>query len=598
MAQGPQRQRDGGADAAPPTLHRRAQRGKSQVARSDRSPTTMREAAGKRAFATLAALGALSSSGPELSPFRHRAAAFAPPSARPEPTRTTDRWRRRSRRLREGVALSAVGTKRPRTAAAPEAEPLASEPEGGAAHRLDGPSKPKITFELLPDFMQKDPLLVTKQKWLEKTAPPPPSAEEESAASSRRDREMMAMSTATFVLAVGVVYALASSTPDMVEPASQFNVVRDANVERIEIAARNVVGTVLPQNAEDVIAVSIGEGIAGAIGAFATWLLGMALNFKGDEDFVVTPMEGGSELAMAMERRGAMDSLVSEAVADGDYFLTRAAAEPLLEALGIPVFFASLASVLIATLPYEAVKLSSQKRRMESEDKLLLDMLLEEEERRKREMSVVDQVSNRAFDFLQRLYVQPVDVGDDVEYELLDEMSGASDEKTKNVPTLDYVELFADITKWLEYDVLISNYRGVLAMPNGQMLPAGWESAIFGLLAALSSQLYTDVLYLYSDFGDPLKREKTINRELAGWASVYATKCLSAATLFGVYEAVRAPTSRLMGQLFSGGSLACLGSADYDLCMETYLVDNPSSVTFETDIGAFLDSFTNWINIP
>jgi hypothetical protein len=53
-------------------------------------------------------------------------------------------------------------------------------------------------------------------------------------------------------------------------------------------------------------------------------------------------------------------------------------------------------------------------------------------------------------------------------------------EQPGNVPALDYVELFADITKWLEYDVLISNYRGILSMPNGQMLSTGWESAIFG----------------------------------------------------------------------------------------------------------------------
>ena len=106
------------------------------------------------------------------------------------------------------------------------------------------------------------------------------------------------------------------------------------------------------------------------------------------------------------------------------------------------------------------------------------------------------------------------------------------------------------------------------------LLSSGWESAIFGLLAALSSQLYTDVLYLYSDFGSPMKRDQTLNRNIEGWASLYATKCLSAATLFGVYEAVRAPTSRLVGQLVSGGVGGCVGSKDYDLCIETYLIDN------------------------
>ena len=68
------------------------------------------------------------------------------------------------------------------------------------------------------------------------------------------------------------------------------------------------------------------------------------------------------------------------------------------------------------------------------------------------------------------------------------------EEVKKSAPKLDYVELFADLTKWLEYDVLISNYRGILSLPNGQMIGPVWQSAIFGLLAALSSQLYMDML--------------------------------------------------------------------------------------------------------
>jgi len=272
-----------------------------------------------------------------------------------------------------------------------------------------------------------------------------------------------------------------------------------------------------------------------------------------------------------MEGKNNVDALVSEAVADGDYFLTRAAAEPLFEAVGVPVFFASLASVLLATLPYEAIKLSTRKRMKDLEEEVLLNILEEEEAKRQADMNVIDKLSNSVGGFIQQLYVSPnIDEGD------MDEDEEESDlPATDETPILlDYVELFADITKWLEYDVLINNYRGILALPNGMMLSSGWESAIFGLLAALSSQLYTDVLYLYSDFGSPMKRDQTLNRSIEGWASVYATKCLSAATLFGVYEAVRAPTSRLVSQLVSGGVGGCVGSKDYDLCMETYLIDN------------------------
>lgn len=118
------------------------------------------------------------------------------------------------------------------------------------------------------------------------------------------------------------------------------------------------------------------------------------------------------------------------------------------------------------------------------------------------------------------------------------------------------------------------------------------------LMAALSSQLYTDVLYLYSDFGNPLKREKTLNRSIEGWASIYATKCLSAATLFGTYEAVRAPASRFVGQLVSGGVAGCAGSKDFDLCMETYLIDNPPSAVMEALSNVDWEDNFAWLLIP
>jgi hypothetical protein len=399
--------------------------------------------------------------------------AFVPSSSRSKWTTNIDNRRDR------GVSLSMVGTKRARptglTAAQKDDEPQ---------HQSLSSSKPKIKFDLLPDFMQKDPLLVTKQKWMKKTMLSE-IMENNSSSSKQQKSEMMAMSAVSIVFAIGVIYALASNTPEMIiDPKESENVVRDlfreGNAEKLEIATRNIVGTVIPQSAEDVISVSIGEGIAGVIGAFAQWLLGMILNFKTNEDDMMknSGIESTRRYAdSGLMGRRSMDNLVSEAVADGDYFLTRAAAQPLLEALGIPIFFASLASVLIASGSYEAVKISSQRRRNEVKDQVLLEMLLEEEENKRRDMNVVDKVSNNIFDFLQRLNVRP-SMDDDTD-EVADIIPNRK-EQLANVPALDYVELFADITKWLEYDVLISNYRGILALPNGQLLTTGWESAIFG----------------------------------------------------------------------------------------------------------------------
>lgn len=465
-------------------------------------------------------------------------------------------------------------------------------------------TKPRIKFSLLPDFMQKDPLLVTKQRW-EESKKQSNLVEQSAEEIKEEDMRMMTMSVASLALAIGVVYALASSTPEMVasdELEESTNVMRDllreGNVERLELATRNIAATVLPQSAEDVIAVSIGEGIAGVIGAFATWLLGLVLNFKtSNTEFIITPLsesnEGNNVYSRRMGDQNNMNALVSEAVADGDYFLTRAAAQPLFEAVGVPIFLASLASVLLATLPYEAIKQSTRKRMNALEEEILLNMLEEEEAKRQKDMTVIDKLSNNVGNFIQKLYVTS---NDDDEFEMEDDEEELSTPSVAPTPNaiLDYVELFADITKWLEYDVLINNYRGILALPNGMMIGSAWESAIFGLLAALSSQLYTDVLYLYSDFGNPEKRDRTLNRSIEGWASVYATKCLSAATLFGVYEAVRAPTSKFLSRLVSGGVGGCVGSKDFDLCMETYLIDNPPGASFQADMREVAVSIMSW----
>src|SRR5210317_1848665 len=162
--------------------------------------------------------------------------------------------------------------------------------------------KPRIKFGLLPDFMQKDPLLVTKQRW-EESKRQSNLVEQSAEEIKEEDMRMMTMSVASLALAIGVVYALASSAPEMVasdELEESTNVMRDllreGNVERLELATRNIAATVLPQSAEDVIAVSIGEGIAGVIGAFATWLLGLVLNFKtSNTEFIITPLSESND---------------------------------------------------------------------------------------------------------------------------------------------------------------------------------------------------------------------------------------------------------------------------------------------------------------
>ncbi|KAL7509334.1 hypothetical protein ACHAXN_006532 [Cyclotella atomus] len=478
---------------------------------------------------------------------------------------------------------------------------------------LGDSARKKPNFSILPDFMSKDPTLLTDKRILQQKLDAMKEAEF-STQSNQSSMEMMAMSAVSIALAVSVVYSLASSTPDVStftdgltgisEGESEIKGLlldgseRGMGVSRLGIATRNVAMTVLPQSADDVIAVSIGEGIAGAIGAVATWLLGMVLRLRGGglNEFL--------ELSEKEREKTMMrESLFSGAVADGDYFLTRAAAQPLLEAAGLPIFLASLVSVLVATVPYEAIKLSSQKQMEQEKEKALLDMLLQEEELRQRNFSIVDKFSIGMAEFFDRLNVRAQYDDDENEFSdealqraLMEEQQQRIQEVKDSAPKVDGIELFADITKWLEYDVLINNYRGILALPDGTLIGPGWESAVFGFMAALSSQLYTDVLYIYSDFGNPEKREKTLNRPLELWASIYTSKCLSAATLFGTYEALRAPISRFCAQVITGAYSGCIGSEDYELCQEAYMLENPTEASFMEVFKAFFTSLMNWID--
>ena len=438
------------------------------------APWVMRNERGKRSLAKRRALllaGAVRVGGGNFS--WHHAAAFVPRSSCCDAQAKAGRRGAKSRHCRHhtqgrAVDLNMAVLKR---------------------HRSIDPS-PKISFGMLPDFLQKDPLLVT-QKTPKEDLTLTQSAKKE----PRRDAEMMVMSVASLALAVGVVYALASNTPDMFQPNdiedsknAAKNLMREGDVERLGSATRNIIGQVLPESAEEVIAVSIGEGISGVIGAGATWLVGELLSLKSKKETFVTslPMNeawkvSGSTSNDRMNSEKVpnnLNSLVSETVANGDYFLTQAAAQPLLEGVGIPAFASSLVSVLIATLPYGAVKLTAQKRMRQQEEQLLLNMLLEEEESRRRDMTVFDKMSGSMLEFIQQLNVEQT-VKPDNELDTEAEKNLQRVQQQPEVPVFDFVEFFADLTRWLEYDVLSNNYRGVLTLPYGVM-PSGLESAVFG----------------------------------------------------------------------------------------------------------------------
>jgi len=403
--------------------------------------------------------------------------------------------------------------------------------------------------------------------------------------------EMLAMGATGLALSVGVITLLATSG----DPVAQFGQFLDGTIgedlsdivdrdlvlveEEVSIVARNVLTAAMPTSATDVLAIALGEGIAGVIGALSTFLLNLLLRFRINPNMA----RMGGDIPETEEE------ILAEVVADGDYFLTRAAAVPLLEAAGVPIVFASLASVLLATVPYEFIKVRSRGKRERKEEDRLLKILLEEE----KELELRNK--QRLKEMYRGALFQPkVDEKKKAKREPETAISTVDTSTTQigAVAAFDSVELFSDLTKWLEYDVLNNDFTGEILW-HGQTLAPGVESAIFGFLAALSSQLYADTLYCYTNFGKETKRIETRTRKLTGWVSLYTTKCLNAAVLFGVYESVRIPVSQSIVAWFSGGVDSCLGSKDFQLCVDTYAVSNPPSPTQEAEFRALITTIVS-----
>ena len=312
---------------------------------------------------------------------------------------------------------------------------------------------------------------------------------------------------------------------------SVFWGITNGNVEELSMT-ESVIEVIAPQTATDVIAVSLGEGLGGLVGAAATrWL---------------SSNSGGAAASSSL-------------TATTDYFITRAAALPLFLSLGFNALSASIFATFLASVPYEAVKYQSRLKQRAQQEKQLLDDLLKEEEellKRKNKQSLLFMPfggRNVAIKKKQQVSVNVTQLEDAV------------------LPTqFDVPEIISDVLIWLEYAVLDSNFGDMLFFPS---FPVMIQPAIFGALAALSSQLYLDALYRFTDWGPEEKtqiaRDRTVKDIFAG----YGSACLNSATLFGVYELVRKPTGMLITNLLSGGLESCVGSSDYDVCMETFELD-------------------------
>jgi hypothetical protein len=133
--------------------------------------------------------------------------------------------------------------------------------------------------------------------------------------------------------------------------------------------------------------------------------------------------------------------------------------------------------------------------------------------------------------------------------------------------------------------VLKSEFFGSLEW-NNQVVSPSMTGAILGLLAAVSSRMYADLLYGRFKYGPSYKQEEVRSRTSSEWFSLYFTTAASASTLFGFYELSRLPIYRYIQGTLAGGVEGCIGSSSFEACLQTYIDDNAPGASPEAQFRA------------
>ncbi|GAX11933.1 hypothetical protein FisN_8Lh019 [Fistulifera solaris] len=383
--------------------------------------------------------------------------------------------------------------------------------------------------------------------------------------------EMVAMTSTGAVLLLGIIALLASS---METPS-----VEQAPMAAFEEVVANVVDAAVPLTATDVVSVSMGEGLAGLLSAGFTYLLSQLRTVAMQQ--LLTQNRKRSSPTTVTTPPSQVTPTFSDAVADGDFLLTRAAATPFLAAAGVSPVLAATLSAAFAIVPSESIRLKARarQRRLE-EDQLLQEMLQQQLEEQKQNASILQKVQN---------VIQIRDPSQ--QQQIVDPDSLKPIVSEKSAKGLNFVEIFCDITRWLEYSVLMNDYKGMFPF-----LDPAMESAVFGALASLSALLYADVFNAYFGLGGSEVRRALEQRTVEDWSSAYLTRMFYGAVLFGVYEGAQGPVTELVESFLSGGVDGCVGSDYYQQCVDTYVTENPTGSSFETQVQDVLVNMASFVD--
>lgn len=355
-------------------------------------------------------------------------------------------------------------------------------------------------------------------------------------------------------LMVGVVYALASSNVNALMTGA----------ENLEAVGFNIVDAALPMSATEVVTVTFSEAVAAMLAA------SVSLSFSLLVRFLASSSRQGKNDNDSTSRRNVDD--IQKAVGNGDFLLAQASALPLLSSMGVPSMVATTVGVLLAAIPAEIVKVASRKsQERKAEEDALFDYLLQQEEQRKKQ-----QLTFSFFSVSQQPPATPT-------AEMVEEWQKSMEDKTRTQDESLLVDIAADIIKWLGYSVLYADFSGQVTY-NGLPLFPGVESAIFGIIASLSAQIYADILYSYFGFGGEEKQQEVRARTPLSWAAIYLSETMYAGLFFGIYEFAQIPVKASVSAFLSGGADACYGSQDFDVCLQAFESQNPPGASPEAQL--------------
>ena len=411
--------------------------------------------------------------------------------------------------------------------------------------------------------------------------------------------------------------------------------ITDLTIDSVFHATDNIIDIALPplNSPSEAVIMTLGEGIAGIIGSIASFCLSLLVMYNnkrmtngeqkpsGQEGMRERELNISNDIGQTNDvnnnptpTRSIFDTLdttgtlstssstkmvgsstttpAEEAVAGSDFFLAQAATLSIAESIGLSPFYASIVSVLLATIPYELIKVSSRRARLQlnriQEDELLMKLLQEEDDRKRNSKLPflvgfpTKQIRNKIMNINKDYDGQsPTKTATSTVVEnqppTITIFQKLDRESPSSLMEFDAVEVFSDVTKWLEYSVLRSEFKGtfnmflsnevteasssatttttaystLFEMSSTMMMTMNnvVESAMFGIFAATSAQLYADLLYGWFGFGGPLKRNMVRTRSVQDWSKRYITVGISSATLFGIYEAAQRPVTDWIAKL-------------------------------------------------